>query len=943
MRNRISKSSLKFWRIGGVLALLCVATVASADDDVIGSVQGVQEYARNSTPPADVSLQARLLFSTPRWNRFRIQQSGLSVWCQADPDARKVIRDARLGDLLLLKGKSGDTSVFINVQQAKILSRGSRKDITYWPQIEDEPLRVNRCVQLQGTVGETLVRAEETQLILNEFDQTVTARIFSESIGEQQDSYNGRAVRITGYLELHPARSTPTHRCAQFLLMKREQVQFINPEDRVRPHSVKMTAHVDAIVDDDVFAGGRRVATHFAHSLELGKVYTFDLTDIDAHEKTGRSVAIYESNSFASQITPLKSAESIDVPQMRYQRVTTTGKITNIESSDSKIWLRMKSNNVPFVAVVSFDPTKDSLEAYKPGATYRLSGAIDELPDTSVGEKFLIRVGNTRDVQSETLHFFTVQQIRWIATCGVLFLGLLASWQLSLRQQVKRKTRELRSLNAQILAAVGAVQDGILVFDLNRRVCLTDKKLFNLLGGNEVRLGTHADEVLNQHLLPQLDCEAFQSLWTDVQDKPLVTKEGEFETKQHRGWMNVVTSPVMDEQDQVLGRIWTFRDTTAQRKLQEETLQSQKLNAIGRLTGGIAHDFNNLLHVISSNLELIEIDSVNSLIKENVAVAKLATDRAAGLTSQLLTFARKSDSQTSCINVHQTIEQVFELLQKTVGANITLTLDVDDALWGAEADDSQLEQVLINLCLNARDAIGERLGEIRISASNLSDSAIGDAVRIVVQDDGMGMSAETIGNVFDPFFTTKEVGKGTGLGLTLVHGAITKIGGTVSIESELDEGTAVEILIKRSSGTSPLPIRQDTCVTITHDDSPLEILLVDDDELVRQAGKRIIEAVGQRVRCVAGGREAIEVLKANHPVDLVILDLTMPVMTGRETLIELRKLRPEIAIVICSGYSSETHRFQNEPPIYRPNAFLNKPFHLKDFNELLNQFKHKQL
>lgn len=913
---------------------------STVESTPIGSIREIREFVRTPRPPTRVLVEARLVFSTPNWLRFRVEQRGFSIWCYASTEARPSILDGRLGDLMQLSGTTGDAGVYLRVDEAKVLSRGSRRDIAFASQTQDESLLLNRCVEFNGTVAETLFQVQETQLILNEFDQTVTARLFSQTLGEQHDPYGGHKVRLFGFIEHHAARSTPTRRCAQILLMSEDQLEFGDPDSAERRSDESVTSHVDAIDDGVVFAGGLRVGTLFAYALEPGKLYTFDLTDVDADQRTAQSIAIFESTTaIEPPTTPVKSADRIDVQQMLYQRVTTAGEITNIETSDSKLWLHLESNDVPFVAVLDFDPAKDSLEEFVPGTRYRLSGVLDDLPAESDDNAFLVRIGRPSDVQPETLHFVTREQVQWLATGGLVFLGLIVGWQFSLRQQVKRKTRKLRSLNAQILAAVRAVQDGILVFDQQRRVCLTDQKLVHLLRGVEVELGTHADDVLDQHLLPQFDPVGFRSFWSEIQDKPFATQESEFETKQRKGWMRVATTPVMDDQGQVLGRIWTFRDITAQRKLQNETLQSQKLHAIGRLTGGIAHDFNNLLHVINSSLELIETDTVDENVHENVVVARLAAGRAAGLTSQLLTFARKSNFETTCVNVHQTIQQVAEFLQRTVGANVSLTLDLDDALWAAEANDSQLEQILINLCVNARDAIGDDLGEIRIQACNVADSPIGDAIKIVVHDNGMGMCAETISNAFDPFFTTKEVGKGTGLGLTLVHGAITKIGGTISLQSELNEGTSVEVLLQRSESSFEAPASGDRTIRVAQEGLPLEIMLVDDDDLVRRTGEKLIRAVGQNVRSVAGGREALEVVRAKNPVDLVILDLTMPEMTGRETLIELRKIRPELPIVICSGYSDESSSFQDEAPIYRPNAFLRKPFHLREFSELLTQFK----
>jgi PAS domain S-box-containing protein len=384
--------------------------------------------------------------------------------------------------------------------------------------------------------------------------------------------------------------------------------------------------------------------------------------------------------------------------------------------------------------------------------------------------------------------------------------------------------------------------------------------------------------------------------------------------------VNEVVSPVTDERGALRGFAKVTRDITelAQASREKETLkeqlhQSQKLESVGQLAGGIAHDFNNLLSVVLNCTHfLIEQLEENSPIREDVLEIKSAAQRATSLTRQLLIFSRRDMIQPQLVSLNEIIVEIERLLSRAIGEDIAINTMLDPDLGCIKADPGQIEQILMNLAVNARDAMtGGGVLTIETSpveldpevASRYVDLAPGSYVSLRVKDTGSGMDPAVIQKAFDPFFTTKPKGKGTGLGLATVYGIVRSASGHISIRSEVGLGTTFEILLPLVAEPASLPEIVD--VPVEHDGGGKRILLVEDEDRLRSVAVRLLSQHGYEVMSARNGRDALfQIGGAEDSIDLLLTDVVMPEMSGVELAERLRERVPGLRVVLMSGYSA---------------------------------------
>jgi two-component system, cell cycle sensor histidine kinase and response regulator CckA len=380
-------------------------------------------------------------------------------------------------------------------------------------------------------------------------------------------------------------------------------------------------------------------------------------------------------------------------------------------------------------------------------------------------------------------------------------------------------------------------------------------------------------------------------------------------------------------------------DITARRELEEQLRQAQKMEAVGRLAGGIAHDFNNLLTVVGGYLHIVldatpNTDPRHDKLKESLA----ASNRASALTSQLLTFGRKQMLQPKLVQVNHLLTDMEALLRRLMGEHIQLQTDLGNDLPCVKADPNQLEQVFINLAANARDAMPEG-GEFRIRTSLVYarvdagfDREPGRCVRIQISDTGCGMDQHILEHIFEPFFTTKGLGRGTGLGLSIVYGIIQQNQGMIHVSSNPGRGTTFEVLLPAALGSEEA----------TPAASPFEslhgtetILVAEDEPAVRTLVCQTLEQLGYKVLQAGDGDEALRVLEKDGPVHLLLTDVIMPVMGGRELARRVSSSEPATKVVYMSGYTDDTLAFHGLP---QPDtAYIQKPFTPTALAEKLRQ------
>jgi PAS domain S-box-containing protein len=396
--------------------------------------------------------------------------------------------------------------------------------------------------------------------------------------------------------------------------------------------------------------------------------------------------------------------------------------------------------------------------------------------------------------------------------------------------------------------------------------------------------------------------------------------------------LSVKGAPILDAEGKVVAAVVAFIDTTEIRSLEAQVRQSSKMEAVGQLAGGVAHDFNNLLTVIMSYSAMLldRLDSADAN-REDVQEIAAAADRAAALTRQLLAFSRKQVMQPQVIDINAVVGEVENMLRRLIGEDIELQITLDPVVATINADPGQLQQVLMNLVVNARDAMPEG-GRLSISTWNSTLSVEsaegvlravdGDYVVLTVSDTGTGMTPEVQQRLFDPFFTTKDQGRGTGLGLSTVYGIVKQSCGEIFVYSELGEGSSFNVYFPRFSAS---PERRPAVKVLEVPTGSETVLLVEDDENVRNLVTRVLTGFGYKVLVAAGGGEALAIVSdPDTHIDVVITDVVMPGINGRELIEQLVETRPGMASLLMSGYTDD--EVLRRGVLRGETAFLQKPF-----------------
>jgi signal transduction histidine kinase len=352
------------------------------------------------------------------------------------------------------------------------------------------------------------------------------------------------------------------------------------------------------------------------------------------------------------------------------------------------------------------------------------------------------------------------------------------------------------------------------------------------------------------------------------------------------------------------------------REIQARMRQMEKMDALGQMTGGIAHDFNNILAVIIGMTELAAASAAgNPKLAAMLAQIDESAERGAQLVQRLLTFARKQPLQAVVLDLNQSVERAVGMLERTLGEDIRLECKLAPDLWPATADPSQVEHAILNLAVNARDAM-QGGGHLLIETANVSldeDYAAGNAgvtpgdyCCVVVTDSGTGMPREVAERAFEPFFTTKEVGRGTGLGLSMVYGFVKQSGGHVKIYSEVGHGTSIRIYLPRAAASADAVAGAGAPESAGAAPTGAIVLVVEDDPAVRNMAVSTLEHLGYRVREAPDGRTALDILRGGDPVDLLFTDMVMPNgISGQDLILAARQLRPSIKTLLTSGYSEQ--------------------------------------
>jgi PAS domain S-box-containing protein len=411
--------------------------------------------------------------------------------------------------------------------------------------------------------------------------------------------------------------------------------------------------------------------------------------------------------------------------------------------------------------------------------------------------------------------------------------------------------------------------------------------------------------------------------------QPLVAKEEQFTDRLGKThWVSTTKSPLRDVKGKIVGTFGITRDITEHKQLEEQLRQSQKMEAVGQLAGGVAHDFNNLLTVILGHGSLLlQQTQPGDPIHEGIRIIRATAERAAALTRQLLAFSRKQLLMPVVLNLNAIVSELAPMLRRLIGEDIRLHTDLAENIDTIKADRHQLEQVLVNLVVNARDAMPTG-GLLTIQTHQEHEHVI-----LTVRDTGHGMDEHTRAHLFEPFFTTKEVGKGTGLGLATVYGIVQQSGGSITVDSAPGEGATFRIELPRvassevvgwaesSRPAAPWAGLEDSA----HLTRKETILLVEDEKMLRNLSRIVLHKHGYTVLEAAHGVEALAICQSHEePIDLMVTDVVMPILSGSELADRLARLRPETKVLYVSGYTDDAVVRNG---VFADNVpFLHKPF-----------------
>ncbi|MGA8890691.1 MAG: PAS domain S-box protein [Anaeromyxobacteraceae bacterium] len=492
----------------------------------------------------------------------------------------------------------------------------------------------------------------------------------------------------------------------------------------------------------------------------------------------------------------------------------------------------------------------------------------------------------------------------------------------------RRARRELERSERRFRALIEKSSDMISLLDVTGRIRFWSPSTTDALGWT-------AEEMIGRDVREHLHPDDVARVGAAIAAVAAVPGSSRRETirVRHRdaSWRTVesVARNLLDD-PAVEGIVVNSRDATDQRRLEEQLAESQKLESVGRLAGGVAHDFNNLLTVVLCSTETMRDDLARGrqVDAEDVESIAGAGERARDLTRQLLAFARRQIVAPTVLDLNDVVLGSEKLLRRVLGEDVVLSIRLQPGVWKVRCDEAQLEQVIMNLAVNARDAMPDG-GHLLVDTANVQvrdpgqvpGLPAGDWVRLTVRDSGGGMAPEVKAHVFEPFFTTKPKGQGTGLGLSTVYGIVRQNGGHIRVESDPAHGTTFDVFLPRGSG---IPVAAER-PAVHVERSAGTVLLVEDDGAVREVAARALREAGYRVLAASGAGEAMELAaRAPGPVDVLVTDVVMPGVNGKALADDLRRRRPDIKVLFVSGYTDD---IIGRHGVLEPGVqFLPKPF-----------------
>ncbi|MFT5699410.1 MAG: PAS domain S-box-containing protein [Desulforhopalus sp.] len=565
------------------------------------------------------------------------------------------------------------------------------------------------------------------------------------------------------------------------------------------------------------------------------------------------------------------------------------------------------------------------------------------VPDTNSVKGFIYDPVENNTYIRKVIFVFSVILI----IASVLGVTLLI-FNSRLKKRVAEQTEKLRSSNSLLKAVIEGTTDAIFLKNLKGQYLLANSSTLKAIGKAEHEVIGKDDSELfpatSAMVINEVDSSVIQSGQPQIAEEQLETSSGVCY------WL-ANKSPYRDPEGNIIGLIGISRDIsdlkkieTEKKELHERLIQAQKMESIGTLAGGIAHDFNNILGAILGYAEMIQEDSPEgSRAREDIDQVIKASHRAKELVKQILAFSRQTELEQRELQPALIVKEAVKMLRPSLPTTIDIQQDIDSEVGIVLADPTQIHQILTNLTTNAFHAMEETGGTLSISVKNkelkpidligeLDDVQPGLFVQISVGDSGSGIAPDIKNKIFDPYFTTKETGRGTGMGLSIVHGIVKNCGGFISLQSELGEGSTFQVFLPIVENEQVGEIVVDQQIQFGKD----RILFIDDEKMLTKLGKEMLERLGYHVTLSNSSLEALALFQ-NQPsqFDLVITDQTMPGMTGVDLARRMIQMRPDIPIILCTGFSSIVS--EEEAKLIGIREFAFKPLSMKNLSVLIRK------